>query len=169
MPPSEETESQRETRHEFQYLSSFLDRPRLSSSGGHYDAILAIYYNAGGDRRHRVACLPSPVSPRTTSKFRPTPWRFSAGANTSLPDGRIVGYRMVRGGAAFRWPLLEQVDYLSLNVFTIPLEIKRAYTLKGVPISVKAVANVKIKGDDMSLAAAGGALPGHDPRHHPDR
>ena len=28
------------------------------------------------------------------------------------PDGRIIGYRMVRGGAAFRWPLLEQVDYL---------------------------------------------------------
>src|SRR5208283_1996734 len=36
----------------------------------------------------------------------------------------------------------------------IPLEIKRAYTLKGVPISVKAVANVKIKGDDLSLSAA---------------
>jgi hypothetical protein len=37
------------------------------------------------------------------------------------------------------------VDYLSLNVFTIPLEIRRAYTLKVVPVSVKAVANVKIK------------------------
>ncbi len=77
-----------------------------------------------------------------------------SGRKHKLPDGRVVGYRMVRGGAAFRWPLLEQVDYLSLNVFTIPLEIKRAYTLKGVPISVKAVANVKIKGDDISLAAA---------------
>lgn len=69
-------------------------------------------------------------------------------------DGTVVGYRMVAGGAAFRWPLLETVDYLSLNVFTIPLEIKRAYTLKGVPISVKAVANVKIKSDDHSLRAA---------------
>ncbi len=37
---------------------------------------------------------------------------------------------------------------------TIPLEIKRAYTLKGVPVSVKAVANVKIRGDDTSLQAA---------------
>jgi len=87
-------------------------------------------------------------------KVPPNAVAIFSGRKHKLPDGRIVGYRMVRGGAAFRWPLLEQVDYLSLNVFTIPLEIKRAYTLKGVPISVKAVANVKIKGDDMSLAAA---------------
>src|ERR687897_626699 len=71
-----------------------------------------------------------------------------------LPDGRRVGYRMVRGGAALRFPLLEKVEYLHLNVMTIPLEIKRAYTLKGVPVSVKAVANVKIRGDETSLQAS---------------
>ena len=52
------------------------------------------------------------------------------------------------------FPLLEKVEYLHLNVMTIPLEIKRAYTLKGVPVSVKAVANVKIRGDETSLQAA---------------
>ena len=87
-------------------------------------------------------------------KVPPNAVAIFSGRKHKLPDGRSVGYRMVRGGAAFRWPLLEQVDYLSLNVFTIPLEIKRAYTQKGVPISVKAVANVKIKGDDISLSAA---------------
>ena len=66
----------------------------------------------------------------------------------------MVGYRMVRGGAALRIPLLEKVEYLHLNVMTIPLEIKRAYTLKGVPVSVKAVANVKIRGDETSLQAS---------------
>src|SRR5512139_17451 len=86
------------------------------------------------------------VSPNTVAVF--------SGRKRKPSDARVVGYRMVKGGASFRWPLLEQVDYLSLNVFTIPLEIKRAYTLKGVPISVKAVANVKIKSDDISLAAA---------------
>jgi flotillin len=60
----------------------------------------------------------------------------------------------VKGGAALRIPLLEKVEYLALNVMTIPLEIKRAYTLKGVPVSVKAVANVKIRSDDVSLQAA---------------
>lgn len=87
-------------------------------------------------------------------KVPPNAVAIFSGRKHRLPDGRVIGYRMVRGGAAFRWPLLEQVDYLSLNVFTIPLEIKRAYTLKGVPISVKAVANVKIKSDDISLSAA---------------
>ena len=77
-----------------------------------------------------------------------------SGRKRKLPDGRVVGYRMVRGGAALRIPLLEKVDYLSLNVLTIPLEIKRAYTVQGVPVSVKAVANVKIRSDEMSLHAA---------------
>lgn len=77
-----------------------------------------------------------------------------SGRKRKLPDGRFVGYRMVRGGAALRIPLLEKVDYLSLNVLTIPLEIKRAYTLQGVPVSVKAVANVKIRSDETSLHAA---------------
>ena len=87
-------------------------------------------------------------------KVPPNVVAIFSGRKHKTADGRVLGYRMVRGGAAFKWPLLEKVDYLSLNVFTIPLEIKRAYTLKGVPISVKAVANVKIKGDDHSLGAA---------------
>jgi flotillin len=91
---------------------------------------------------------------RNYIKVSPNAVAIFSGRKHKLPDGRVVGYRMVRGGAAFRWPLLEQVDYLWLNVFTIPLEIKRAYTVQGVPISVKAVANVKIKSDDISLSAA---------------
>ena len=71
-----------------------------------------------------------------------------------LADNRVVGYRMVKGGAALRIPVLEKVEYLSLNVMTIGLEIKRAYTIRGVPVSVKAVANVKVRSDDSSLQAA---------------
>jgi flotillin len=91
---------------------------------------------------------------RNYVKVPPNAVAVFSGRKRQTADGRTVGYRMIKGGAAFRFPLLEQVDYLSLNVFTIPLEIKRAYTLKGVPISVKAVANVKIKSDDISLGAA---------------
>jgi flotillin len=87
-------------------------------------------------------------------KVSPNAVAVLSGRKRKLADGRVVGYRMVKGGAALRIPLLEKVEYLSLNVFTIPLEIKRAYTLKGVPVSVKAVANVKIRSDDTSLQAA---------------
>jgi flotillin len=91
---------------------------------------------------------------RNYLKVSPNAVAVLSGRKRKLPDGRVVGYRMVRGGAALRIPLLEKVEYLHLNVLTIPLEIKRAYTLKGVPVSVKAVANVKIRGDDTSLQAA---------------
>ncbi len=91
---------------------------------------------------------------RNYLKVAPNCVAVLSGRKRKLSDGRVVGYRMVRGGAALRIPLLEKVDYLSLNVLTIPLEIKRAYTLKGVPVSVKAVANVKIRGDETSLHAA---------------
>ncbi len=91
---------------------------------------------------------------RNYLKVSPNAVAVLSGRKRKLPDGRVVGYRMVRGGAALRIPLLEKVEYLHLNVMTIPLEIKRAYTLKGVPVSVKAVANVKIRGDDTSLQAA---------------
>jgi flotillin len=65
-----------------------------------------------------------------------------------------VGFRVVRGGAALRVPVLEKVEYLSLNVMSIPLKISRAYTKEGVPVTVEAVANVKIAGDDSSLRSA---------------
>jgi flotillin len=91
---------------------------------------------------------------RNYIKVSPNAVAVFSGRKRKLPDGRLVGYRMVKGGAALRIPLLEKVEYLSLNVMTIPLEIKRAYTLKGVPVSVKAVANVKIRSDDTSLQAA---------------
>jgi flotillin len=91
---------------------------------------------------------------RNYLKVSPNAVAVLSGRRRKLSDGRVVGYRMVRGGAALRIPLLEKVEYLHLNVMTIPLEIKRAYTLKGVPVSVKAVANVKIRGDESSLQAA---------------
>jgi len=65
-----------------------------------------------------------------------------------------VGFRVVRGGAALRVPVLEQVAYLSLNVISIPLRIQKAYTKEGVAVTVEAVANVKIAGDDVSLRGA---------------
>ena len=64
-----------------------------------------------------------------------------------------VGFRVVRGGAALRVPG-SKVEYLSLNIISIPLKISRAYTKEGVPVTVEAVANVKIAGDDESLRSA---------------
>jgi flotillin len=91
---------------------------------------------------------------RNYIKVPPNEAAVISGRSRKLPDGTTVGYRVVRGGATLIFPFLEKVDYLSLNVLTVPLATSRAYTGQGVPVSVKAVANVKIKGDDESLRAA---------------
>src|SRR6266542_934014 len=87
-------------------------------------------------------------------KVSPNQAAVISGRRRKLQDGAIVGYRLVRGGATLVIPFLEKVEYLNLNVLTVPLTTSRAYSGKGVPVSVKAVANVKIKGDDESLRAA---------------
>lgn len=65
-----------------------------------------------------------------------------------------VGFRVVRGGAFFLIPILERVDYLSLQAIPIQLAIRGAYTKEGVPVTVEAVANVKIDSAQESLINA---------------
>jgi flotillin len=91
---------------------------------------------------------------RNYIKVSPNQAAVISGRRRKLADGTMVGYRQVRGGATLVIPFLEKVEYLNLNVLTVPLSTSRAYTVQGVPVSVKAVANVKIKGDDESLRAA---------------
>ena len=91
---------------------------------------------------------------RNYIKVSPNQAAVISGRTRKLADGTRVGYRLVRGGATLIVPFLEKVEYLSLNVLTVPLATSRAYTVQGVPVSVKAVANVKIKGDDDSMRAA---------------
>jgi flotillin len=95
---------------------------------------------------------------RNYIKVPPSTVAIFYGRKHSITDERgnrsTVGFRIVRGGAALRVPVLEQVAYLSLNIISIPLRIQRAYTKEGVAVTVEAVANVKIAGDDMSLRGA---------------
>ena len=46
------------------------------------------------------------------------------------------GYRIVTGGRSFIWPILERVDYLSLELMTIDVAVREVYTLEGVPVMV---------------------------------
>jgi flotillin len=73
------------------------------------------------------------------------------------PDGtfREVGFRVVKGGGVFVWPVFEKVDVLSLELLTIDVQTPEVYTSKGVPVRVDGVAQIKIKGDDISIATAG--------------
>ncbi|QQG45628.1 MAG: flotillin family protein [Candidatus Sungiibacteriota bacterium] len=69
-------------------------------------------------------------------------------------DAKVVGYRLVRGGATFVWPVRETIMYLPLNLITIMVDVSKAFNKDLVPVSVDAVANVKIKGEDTAIANA---------------
>ena len=72
------------------------------------------------------------------------------------PDGTVreVGFRIVKGGGVFVWPVFEKVDLLSLELLTIDVQTPEVYTSKGVPVKVDGVAQIKVKGDDISIATA---------------
>jgi flotillin len=72
------------------------------------------------------------------------------------PDGTVQsrGFRIVKGGGTFVMPVVEKVDVLSLELLTIDVQTPEVYTSKGVPVKVDGVAQIKIKGDDISIATA---------------
>lgn len=77
-----------------------------------------------------------------------------SGRQRQLTDGTVVGYRVIRGGRGFRIPLLEKVDRLRLNTIPIDLTVTNAYSKGGIPLTVRAIANVKVASSEAELANA---------------
>jgi flotillin len=71
-------------------------------------------------------------------------------------NGKSVmrGFRIVKGGGTFVVPVIEKADILSLELLTIDVQTPEVYTSKGVPLKVDGVAQIKVKGDDVSVATA---------------
>ena len=74
-----------------------------------------------------------------------------SGKKRQLPDGSTLGYRIIRGGRAFRIPIIEQVDRLVLNTIPIDLMVANAYSKGGIPLTVRAIANVKIASNEPEI------------------
>jgi flotillin len=66
------------------------------------------------------------------------------GRTRALEDGGSVGYRTVTGGRTIRVPIIERVQWLSLGTIPLEISVQDAYSRGNVPLSVQAVANVKI-------------------------
>lgn len=76
------------------------------------------------------------------------------GEGRSDLEGIDSNYRIVTGGRSFIWPILERVDYLSLEIMTIDITTPDVPTIQGVPITVDGVAQVKIGSDENSIRTA---------------
>jgi len=88
------------------------------------------------------------------TKVGPNQVLIVSGAKRHLPDGTVVGFRIVKGGGTFVWPLIERTDVLSLEVITVEMPRSRAQAAGGRAVEADCVAQVKIVGDDASIAAA---------------
>ncbi len=75
-------------------------------------------------------------------------------------EGESVGYRIVRGGGTFIWPGWEAYERLSLKMMTLEINLPHVYTEQGIPINVKAVAQVKVKPTPESINQAAGSFLG---------
>jgi len=76
-----------------------------------------------------------------------------SGIKRKLKSGIQVGFRIVKGGATFVWPVLETAKTMSLRI--MPLDVNSsAYTSQGVQVLVDGVAQVKIDSKEESIATA---------------
>ena len=71
-----------------------------------------------------------------------------------LPDGTRVGFRCVKGGGTFVFPVIEKADTLSLEAFTVDMPRSRIRTADGAALEADCAAQLKIKSDDTSIMAA---------------
>jgi flotillin len=64
------------------------------------------------------------------------------------------GYRIVRGGGVFVWPIVERVGWMSLETHTLELKVPNIEIMDGQMLTADLMAQVKIRGDDASLRTA---------------
>ncbi len=92
-------------------------------------------------------------------KVGPNEVLIISGRTTTVTDptsGQKVrrSFRIVRGGSAFIFPVLERVDNISLELMTIEVVTTGVYTSQGVPVTVDGVAQVKVGSDEVSMITA---------------
>lgn len=80
-----------------------------------------------------------------------------------ISGGGLNEYKVVVGGGSVVWPMIQQKDYLTLEV--MPIDVRSPapiITKNGVPIYVDGVAQIKVQGDDESIRTAAEQFLGKD-------
>jgi flotillin len=85
---------------------------------------------------------------------RPNEILIFSGRKHQTPDGREIGFRVVHGGRGVRVPLVESVVRMDVSNISIAMQVSGAYSEGGIPLTVSAVANVKVSTDRRFVANA---------------
>lgn len=104
-------------------------------------AVMAVIVIAAVISRFLLICHPNEVI-------------ILSGRQRKLPDGSIVGYRLIRGGRAIRIPIIEKGAKMSLEAIPLELSVKNAYSKGGIPLNVEAIANIKVDSTEPAFGNA---------------
>ncbi len=66
------------------------------------------------------------------------------GRTRQLSSGERIGYRSVIGGRTLRMPIIESVQHVSLETFSIEISVANAFSKGNIPLNIEAIAAVKI-------------------------
>jgi flotillin len=67
-----------------------------------------------------------------------------SGRRNVLPDGRVVGYRIITGGRVLRLPFVERADVIDATALAVAFQVPRVCSRDGVPVDLSATATVSV-------------------------
>ncbi|MBN1483560.1 MAG: flotillin family protein [Chloroflexia bacterium] len=73
------------------------------------------------------------------------------------------GFRVIKGGGTFVYPIVERADLLSLEIIPFPIEIERLRTRDGALVTLRGTGQVRIGGDEVSIVLAAERLLSQSP------
>lgn len=77
-----------------------------------------------------------------------------SGRRHKTAEGQQLGFRLLTCGRTIKIPILERIERMDGRLITVPIHIKGAYSEGGIPLSVPAIANIKLSSDPSLMANA---------------
>lgn len=86
-----------------------------------------------------------------------------SGRKHRLADGTQIGFRVVRAGGAFVWPIFERAEVLPLARLPVEVQTSETPTRESLPVKVTGAALVKVQEDDAGIRTAAELFLGKGP------
>jgi len=77
-----------------------------------------------------------------------------SGPNYPRPDGRNLGYRVIKSGRVLRRPLIETAERMSVRAMTVDVRVEAAYTKGSIPVALSGAAVVRVIPDEPEVINA---------------
>lgn len=131
---------------EFLATGSILNQAAVA--GGDLD-LMGVFIGAGGAI---VAMLVLIWMIKTLIRICPPNKAYVfSGRDHITPSGKKVGYRIVQGGRAYKYPIIETIEEIDLSLYSVAIRVTNAYSKGGIALDVQSIANVKVSSDEVLI------------------